>query len=501
MAVIDIPTTFSAPVTRSRGNLLDGLVSVIPFAALVLALVGGALYLIGDEKALFLVVGGLPLAAASIPLLWRRHRELGMWTFAIISVGIGYTLTLFYVYAGNPSEELIDSFFLLGEEPEYFLYPALLVSVGLTMMALSYVGVTGKRQSVAVNLGELQVSRRRLYGVTSFFAMMSFLSLILFIQGTGGFDFSSLSTKRTSINTIDVGNDSSLRTLGEVRYLSSLGVVGYLFLLAALLSKGRKLRRGEIALVSVFLLVNLLLPFYSSSRSDTIVPILATVVMLARYERKLNWRVVLVPALALLLIFNTMTDLRSDDSLDPGSVLGVSVVTEFSDNIALNRNFADFSKASHLIQRVPEDLDFRYGSTIAAFVVAPIPRSLWPSKPLISAGPIIGQQIYKQRRAFGLSASGIPPGFFGEMYWNFGTAGILLGSPLLGAALGLGNRWSKTRQDIRAQVFYGAGLFSTISGFLAVGVGFALLELATTFVGVQAIYYLLGRPKIARGPR
>lgn len=499
MAVIDISTILQPPVSRQRSGLLDGLVSTIPIASVVLTLVGAALYFLGDEKAMFLVVGGMPLAAASIPLLWRRHRELGMWTFAIISVGIGYTLTLYYVYRGNPSEELIDSFFLLGEEPIYFLYPAILVSVGLTMMALAYVAMSGKRQNTAVNLGELQVSRRRLYGVTGFFALMSLVSLALFVQGTGGFNLSSLSAKRTSISSIDVANDQSLRTFGELRYLSSLGVVGYLFLLAALLSKGRKLRRGEIALVVTFLMINLLLPFYSSSRSDTIVPILATVVMLARYGRKLNWRVVLAPALALLIIFNAMTDLRSDDSLDPGSVLGVSVVTEFVDNAAISRNFADFSKASHLIQKVPEELSWRYGSTIAAYVVAPIPRSLWPTKPLISAGPIIGQQIYKQRRAYGLSASGIPPGFFGEMYWNFGTAGILLGSPFLGAALGLGNRWSKTRQDIRAQVFYGAGLFSTISGFLAVGVGFALLELATTLVGVQVIYYLLGKPKISRG--
>lgn len=483
---------------RRRGNLSDGLVASMPLAAVVLGVVGAALYALGDEKALFLVVGAMPLAAACIPLLWRRHRELGMWTFAIISVGIGYTLTLFYVYRDNPSEEFIDDFFLLGESPQYFLYPAILVSVGLTMMALAYVAISGRRQNVSANLGELQVRRRRLYGVTGFFALMSLVSLALFVQGTGGFDLSSLSAKRTTISSIDVGNDQSLRTFGELRYLSSLGVVGYLFLLAALLSKGRKLRSGEIALVTSFLLINLLLPFYSSSRSDTIVPILATVVMMARYGRKLNWRVVAAPALALLIIFNAMTDLRSDDSLDPGSVLGVGVVTEFVDNAAISRNFADFSKASHLIQRVPEDLSWRYGSTIAAYVVAPIPRSLWPTKPLISAGPIIGQQIYKQRRAFGLSASGIPPGFFGEMYWNFGTAGILLGSPLLGAALGLGNRWSKTRQDIRAQVFYGAGLFSAISGFLAVGVGFALLELATTFVGVQLVYFLLGRPKITR---
>jgi oligosaccharide repeat unit polymerase len=498
MALADFSTTLTFATSPRKGGLADGLVAAIPPATGLFTLVGLALYLIGDTKALFLVVGGLPLFAASLPLLWRRHRALNMWTFAIISIGIGYTLTLFYVYRDNPSAKLINDFFLLGESPEYFLYPTLLVSSGLVMMGMTYVAAAGKRTTQAANLGALQVRQRRLYLVTGLFAVFSLVSFVLFVQGTGGFNLSSLSAKRTSISTVDVGSDSSLRTFGELRYLSSLGVVGYLFLLAALLSKGRKLRRGEIALAVTFLGINLLLPFYSSSRSDTIVPILATVVMLARYGRRLNWRSVLPPAIALLLIFNVMTDLRSDDSLDPGSVLGVSVVTEFVDNAAISRNFADFSKTSHLIQRVPEDLGWRYGSTIAAYVVAPIPRSIWPSKPLVSAGPIIGQQIYKQRRAFGLSTSGIPPGFFGEMYWNFGTAGILLGSPLLGFALGTASRWSTTRQDIRAQVFYGAGLFSTVSGFLAVGVGFALFELFTTWVGVQVIYYMLGSPSIER---
>ncbi|MGI9597583.1 MAG: O-antigen polymerase [Acidimicrobiales bacterium] len=497
MAVAEI-SGFSIATAPRRGGLADGLVAAIPAAALLLTLVGVALYLLGDEKAIFLAVGGMPLAAAATPLLWRRYRQLDMWTFAIISVAIGYTLTLFYVYRDNPSEKFINDFFLLDESPSYFIYPTLLVTAGLTMMAMAYVVMSGKQQVAAANLGTLQVSRRRLYAVTGLFAVLSLVSFMLFVQGTGGFNLSSLSAKRTTISSVDVANDSTLRTFGELRYLSSLGVVGYLFLLAALLSKGRKLRRGEIALAVTFLLINLLLPFYSSSRSDTLVPILATVVMLARYGRRLNWRSVLPPAIALLLIFNTMTDLRSDDSLNPGSVLGLSVASEFVDNAAISRNFADFSKTSHLVQRVPEDLGWRYGSTIAAFVVAPVPRSVWPGKPLISAGPIIGQKIYKQRTAFGLSTSGIPPGFFGEMYWNFGPAGILLGAPLLGAVLGRASKWSKTRQDIRAQVFYGAGLFSAISGFLAVGVGFAVLELVTTWVGVQVIYFLMGRPSIER---
>jgi oligosaccharide repeat unit polymerase len=51
---------------------------------------------------------------------------------------------------------------------------------------------------------------------------------------------------------------------------------------------------------------------------------------------------------------------------------------------------------------------------------------VWPEKPLIQYGPIIGKYIY------GLDGSGVPPGIIAELYWNFAIVGLIIGSFVIG---------------------------------------------------------------------
>ena len=96
------------------------------------------------------------------------------------------------------------------------------------------------------------------------------------------------------------------------------------------------------------------------------------------------------------------------------------------DKLILNRNCLEIGKTAHVMDAIPETLDYQYGRTIGNWFLAPIPREIWNSKPLISTGPIIGTKVYKQE------ISGVPPGFVGEMYWNFDIIGVIVGSLLLG---------------------------------------------------------------------
>ena len=61
--------------------------------------------------------------------------------------------------------------------------------------------------------------------------------------------------------------------------------------------------------------------------------------------------------------------------------------------------------------------------------MAPIPRALYPDKPMIVTGPIIGTEIYNTR------VSGIPPGFIAELYWNFYIPGVIFGMLFMGVLL------------------------------------------------------------------
>jgi hypothetical protein len=86
-------------------------------------------------------------------------------------------------------------------------------------------------------------------------------------------------------------------------------------------------------------------------------------------------------------------------------------------------------KTAHIMDAVPEDIPYHYGKTYLTFVFAPIPRTMWPDKPSIGLGPMIGELVYNRQR------SGVPPGMMGEAYINFGMIGIFSSLFILGYVL------------------------------------------------------------------
>jgi oligosaccharide repeat unit polymerase len=72
----------------------------------------------------------------------------------------------------------------------------------------------------------------------------------------------------------------------------------------------------------------------------------------------------------------------------------------------------------------PDSMPFLYGKTYLDLVYQPIPRSIWPNKPLPS-GFLLGQLF------FGIDV-GAPPTIIGDLYMNFGGVGVFLGMILYG---------------------------------------------------------------------
>lgn len=73
-----------------------------------------------------------------------------------------------------------------------------------------------------------------------------------------------------------------------------------------------------------------------------------------------------------------------------------------------------------------EELPLKYGETFLRVITQFIPRALWPNKPYD-----LGVEVLRLYDPF--SQSGIPPGYFPELYMNFHLVGILLGGLFLGA--------------------------------------------------------------------
>jgi hypothetical protein len=82
-----------------------------------------------------------------------------------------------------------------------------------------------------------------------------------------------------------------------------------------------------------------------------------------------------------------------------------------------------------ILAKVPEEHEFLYGSTYAAVLALPIPRSIWTGKPGLSGGRI-GREFFHTR-------AGIPVTGVGEAYWNFHVPGVLL----VFALFGVFHRW------------------------------------------------------------
>jgi oligosaccharide repeat unit polymerase len=85
-----------------------------------------------------------------------------------------------------------------------------------------------------------------------------------------------------------------------------------------------------------------------------------------------------------------------------------------------------FDVFATLIAIMPQEFDFQLGKTYLNIFAAPIPRSLWPDKPIIDEGGIVGKAI------FGDEYYGIPPGNAGLFYLNFHIPGIVVGFFILG---------------------------------------------------------------------
>lgn len=102
-------------------------------------------------------------------------------------------------------------------------------------------------------------------------------------------------------------------------------------------------------------------------------------------------------------------------NVDPFSILTVAAADNAYDNFL------------GLMEFVPDEVGYFYGTFYVRVLLNFIPRSIWPAKPTATSGSLF------RRLALPDASGGRPPGAMGEYYLNFGLPGI----PLLGAIHGI----------------------------------------------------------------
>jgi len=157
-------------------------------------------------------------------------------------------------------------------------------------------------------------------------------------------------------------------------------------------------------------------------------------------------------------------------------------------------NFIQLQTMTVLVGRVPHDVPYQLGRTFLATLTMPVPRGLWPSKPLPSTG-VFTLAFWPDTWLLG--GTTLPPGLFGEFYLNFGWIGVLIGAFLF-ARIGraLLARHTAAPQDPQRVLVYTLFVAMTahyVRGDFAVSVAFLELLLPTLIL----LYFCTRREAVA----
>ena len=121
------------------------------------------------------------------------------------------------------------------------------------------------------------------------------------------------------------------------------------------------------------------------------------------------------------LLGNIITAILSSNSFDFNVLIDA-----FSNQDSIEGGFSEFSARSWMassllpvLALVPNEVDFLNVSSYFGLLLSPIPRSIYPDKPVASLGQVAGEIF------FGVDY-GIPTEPLGDAYWNFGIAGVIV---------------------------------------------------------------------------
>lgn len=134
---------------------------------------------------------------------------------------------------------------------------------------------------------------------------------------------------------------------------------------------------------------------------------------------------------------------------------------------------------------------FQHGSTLTPMLAAFIPKIIWPSKPSLDVGRILNRQFHVSED----TDSYVSPSHLGELYWNFGWGGVIVGMAMFGLLLGyLGARCdlSKTVTVTRILIIAGTARL-LILGFES-SISNQYVVWARMMLAVAVLHFLFARP-------
>lgn len=408
---------------------------------------------LGLDMGLLCLVGTAALVAVSLPLALRRSEIIEPIWLVVLTVAVGVTGKVFYICFG-PEERV--SFLLLDKDPSDLLLAALVIAAGLLGFSAGYLSGNVRWKLPGMERLSNEWRPRQSIAVIGILLVVGLLSFVVFASrlDTPFESLSDLSRKRF----VALGS-SGMEVRGYLRWGASLIESAFYLAFVNWVASKRRLRSYSGLLLIAFAPVALAFPIFVSSRQTVLIMIVRTIMIWISLRGEPRPRYVVALVTMGLVVVGAMLALRRGSSEWEGlrSHMGVSGLLEVTVG---GRHFLDLTKTAHVIAAVPDKLDYQYGKTLVTWLVAPVPRSVWPDKPPIGAGGTVGPPVFGSP-----PGGGVPPGIVGELHLNFGIPGVFVG--LIAAGFLLRSLYSTFRPHFPNKSF--VLIYALLSTQLALG--------------------------------
>jgi len=397
------------------------------FVALAVALAGSTSVaaMIGFEEGLVCFGATAASMAASLPLILRREVELfePIW-LVVLTVMVGVTTKAFYLFLG-PQEQV--DFLLVNIGTGELLTATCVIDVGLILFVIGYLSGSLRldfiqRRRQAATAAD-RWSPGRLAIVVGVLLGIGVISWVLFLQRLDPTlaSWTDLSGKRF----VEVeGATISRGALGYLRWgILCIELAFYLVFVQWVASR-RSVRSRLGMVVAALAVFATVFPIFASERRGLAFLVVRCIIIWMCIRGLPRVRSVVVLVAVTVLTMSVVYGLRSKPA---GHGMASTLNLE---NIARTtiggRDALGLAKTAVLLEAVPREIEYQHGRTLLTWLVAPVPRSMWPEKPAIGVGIELGEAIY------GTAGAGVPPGIVGELHLNFGYIGVFIGLLMTG---------------------------------------------------------------------
>lgn len=389
---------------------------------LVLLLVGWLMAVARtSDQVIIIGLGILGTTILSLPLFFDRSYDIFEPMTAIFFLFLfGAPVKLCYIATVQDTNPYVLER-LLKHEPLAAMIPGVLIVVmGLALMVFGYLLPSPKRAVPFVFFPKLQnLSASKVQLVCFFIFMFSGLCFAMFVV-TAGVSLSDISGKRFS----DQAGSNASRVFSAKYYLYRLAAFSKFpaYLSFAWLLHNKKGFMNWMGLLCVVSALQTMLVCVVVSSRAGIALMLLDFILISYFVRGRKMNLYKVGLFAVVGCVGVMGIL----SVRLDQQKGLSEVVE---KTMVGRDMMDICKTVHIINAVPDKIEYRNGEMLYAWATALIPRSIWRDKPMwIERGPYIMQNVFDSKNKI----SGIPPGYIAELYWNFGWLGVAVGMLLFG---------------------------------------------------------------------